>query len=168
MMAKDKVKMCPFCEGNVPYDAEDCRYCGSSFVKGSQKARTPYQTEDSLAGLYEPPYSPDRSSSRFGISSPEDRNEEEEVAVKPEKKKKERTTSPTNDAEEGNKLGSILLLSIGGWLFTLSWLLFFLSDQGAITLQWKSNYWPVYLVVSTLFLYQGWKKLSASQNQSSA
>lgn len=167
MMAKDKVKMCPFCEGNVPYDAEDCRYCGSSFVKGAQKARTPYQTEDSLAGLYEPPYSPDRSSSRFGISSPEEREVEEEPPII-EKRKKEKTTSPKVDAEEGDKLGSILLLSIGGWLFTLSWLLFFLSDQGTITLQWKSKYWPIYLVVSALFIYQGWKKLIVPHSQSSS
>ncbi len=167
MGIKEKVKMCPFCEGNVPYDAEDCRYCGSSFVKGSQKARTPYQTEDSLAGLYEPPYSPDRTSSRFGISSPEEREkEEEEEPVKEEKKKKEKVVEAKVDAEEGNKLGSILLLSIGGWLFTLSWLLFFLSDQGTITLQWKSKYWPLYLLVSALFIYQGWKKLSAIRSES--
>ena len=169
MAIKDKVKMCPFCEGNVPIDAEDCRYCGSSFIKGSQKARTPYQTEDSLAGLYEPPYSPDRSSSRFGISSPEDREKEQEDETPPleEKKKKEKTPSLKVDPEEESKLGSILLLSIGGWLFTLSWLLFFLSDQGTITLQWKSKYWPLYLLVSALFLYQGWKKLSAIRPQSS-
>lgn len=174
MGLKEKVKMCPFCEGNVPIEAEDCRYCGSSFIKGSTKARTPYQTEDSLAGLYEPPYSPDRSSSRFGISSPEEREEPEEF-LKEEKKIREKASStkadqkadPRADLDEGNKLGSILLLSIGGWLFTLSFLLFFLSDQGKVSLEWKSKYWPIYLLVSTLFLYQGWKKLSAINTQSS-
>ena len=170
MGLKETVKMCPFCEGNVPIEAEDCRYCGSSFVKGSTKARTPYQTEDSLAGLYEPPYSPDRSSSRFGISSPEEREEIEEPP-KEEKKTREKASSmktdPRTDLDEGNKLGSILLLSIGGWLFTLSFLLFFLSDQGKVSLEWKSKYWPLYLLVSALFLYQGWKKLSAINSQSS-
>ncbi len=165
MGLKEKVKMCPFCEGNVPLDAEDCRYCGSSFLKGTPKIRTPYQTEDSLAGLYEPPYSPDRSSSRFGITSPEEREEPEE-APKEEKKIREKVPVAKADLDEGNKLGSILLLSIGGWLFTLSWLLFFLSDQGKVSLEWKSKYWPIYLVVSAIFLYQGWKKLSTIHPES--
>ena len=134
MSTKEKVKMCPFCEGNVPFDAEDCRYCGSSFAKGATKVRTPYQTEDSLAGLYDPPYSPDRSSSRFGIREPEVREEEEEEPPKAEVKRAEKITSSKTDAEESSKLGSILLLSIGGWLFTLAWLLFFLSDDGKVLL----------------------------------
>ncbi len=158
MGTKEKVKMCPFCEGNVAFDAEECRYCGSSFVKSSIKERTPYQTEDSLAGLYDPPYSPARGSSRFGITAPPEKEEEEDL-VKEEPKKK--APSPKIDAEEGNKLGSILLLSIGGQLFTLAWLLFFLSDSGKLTLEWKSKYWPLYLLISALFLFQGWKKLSS-------
>ncbi len=158
MGLKEKVKMCPFCEGNVPFEAEDCRYCGSSFSKGATKVRTPYQTEDSLAGLYQPPYSPDKTSSRFGIIAPEE-PEEEIVEEKVPEKKREKKVSPKLNAEESSKLGSILLLSIGGWLFTLAWLLFFLSDQGKVALEWKSKYWPLYLILSVLFLYQGWKKL---------
>ena len=156
---KEKVKMCPFCEGNVSFDAEECKYCGASFLKGSAKVRTPYQTEDSLAGLYDPPYSPDRSSSRFGIATPEEREEEEPLK---EEIKKETVTSKQEDAEEGNKLGSILLLSVGGQLFTLAWLLFFFSDQGRVALEWKSKYWPIYLVISGILLYQGWKKLTTA------
>ncbi len=167
MSIKEKVKMCPYCEGNVPYDAEDCRYCGSSFAKGASKARSPYQTEDSLAGLYDPPYSPDRTSSRFGISSPEEPEEKEEEVPKEEKKRPEKVSSEKSDLEEGNKLGSILLLSIGGQLFTLAWLLFFFSDEGRVHLEWKSKYWPLYLLFSAVFLFQGWKKLSAIQAKSS-
>ena len=159
MSLKDKVKMCPFCEGSVPFDAEDCRYCGASFIKGSSKVRTPYQTEDSLAGLYDPPYSPDRSSSRFGIASPQEREEEEEEEPLQEAKK---APLKQEDPEEGNKIGSILLLSIGGQLFTLAWLLFFFSDQGKVSLEWKSTYWPIYLVISGILLFQGWKKLAAT------
>lgn len=167
MSIKEKVKMCPYCEGNVPFDAEECRYCGSSFAKGASKARSPYQTEDSLAGLYDPPYSPDRTSSRFGISSPEEVEEKEEEIPKEEKKRVEKPLSDKTDIEEGNKLGSILLLSIGGQLFTLAWLLFFFSDGGKVELEWKSKYWPLYLLFSGLFLYQGWKKLSSIQAKSS-
>lgn len=160
---KEKVKMCPFCEGSVAFDAEECRYCGSSFVKGSPKIRMPYQTEDSLAGLYEPPYSPDRSSSRFSVAEPVEK-EEEEVLPKETRKK---STPKKEDREETSKLGSILLLSIGGQLFTLAWLLFFFSDQGKVALEWKSSYWPIYLIISGLFLFQGWKKLSVASIQSS-
>ena len=162
MMAKEKVKMCPFCEGNVAFDAEECRYCGSSFIKGATKVRAPYQTEDSLAGLYDPPYSPDRSSSRFGIRAPEEREE----AVEEEEKPLPKAQVKESSEEEGNKLGSILLLSIGGQLFTLAWLLFFFSDQGKVSLEWTSKYWPIYLVISGILLFQGWKKLNAVGNRS--
>jgi len=165
MGVKEKVKMCPFCEGNVPFEAEDCRYCGSSFSKGARKVRTPYQTEDSLAGLYQPPYSPDKTSSRFGITAPHETMEEVE-AEPVEAKKKEKRVSPKVSSEESSKLGSILLLSIGGWLFTLAFLLFFLSDQGKVALEWKSKYWPIYLISAVLFLYQGFKKLKSAPNSS--
>jgi hypothetical protein len=92
--------------------------------------------------------------------------EKEEEIPKEEKKRVEKRPSDKSDMEEGNKLGSILLLSIGGQLFTLAWLLFFFSDGGKVELAWKSKYWPLYLLFSGLFLYQGWKKLSAIQAKS--
>jgi hypothetical protein len=157
MSPKDKVKMCPFCEGSVLIDASDCNYCGSSFAKQTQKKSNLYQQSDSLASLYDPPYSKDRTSSRFGIRV-DDSNDEEEVGEKEEVKKQVKQTVK-KDADEGHKLGAILLLSMGGQLFTLAWLLFFLSDDGKLSLEWSSKYWPIYLLISFLFIMQGWKKL---------
>lgn len=147
---KEKIKLCPFCEGSVALEAEECRYCGSSLMKVGVKVRAPYQTEESLAGLYDPPYSPERS--RLGIETVQE--EEEEVVEQPAVR-----AVIKEDAEEGNRLGAILLLSLGGQLFTLAWLLLFFSDQGRVSLEWASKYWPVYLGLSVVMLYQGWKKV---------
>ena len=156
MSPKDKVKMCPFCEGSVAFDRDDCNYCGSSFSKQSAKKSSLYSSNDSLAALYDPPYSKDRTSSRFGIRVNEEIEEEVEEKEAPKKIEKK---AIKRDSDEGHKLGSILLLSIGGQLFTLAWLLFFLSDDGKLTLEWTSKYWPIYLLISFLFIMQGWKKL---------
>ncbi len=185
MRTKDKGKMCPYCEGTVPIDALDCKYCGSSFAKKAT-SRGAYQTEDSLASLYEPPYAPTRKSAVHGIPEQEasapamhdpmaDHYEEEEenpilrspprprktarrapVKSKASKKKQEEDTEEV----ESTQIGSLLLLSLGGHLFTLAWLLFFFSDHGKLVLEWKARYWFIYLLISLPLLYHGWKKLS--------
>jgi ribosomal protein L40E len=53
----EKLKMCPFCEGEIPLEATDCNYCGSSLLK-TRRPKPAYPAEESLASLYEPPYSP--------------------------------------------------------------------------------------------------------------
>ena len=56
MSELEKVKMCPYCEGSVSLHASSCKYCGSSFSK-EESENSFYGTEkDSLASLYEPPY----------------------------------------------------------------------------------------------------------------
>ncbi len=183
MQTKDKVKMCPYCEGSIPLNALECKYCGSSLLK---KAGTisPYQTEDSLASLYEPPYAPTRKATNFAIPDPEIpatllrdpmQSEEEEEAhfnALPQKKPTTRRsptqkrhppqTTEESEEEESAQIGSLLLLSLGGHLFTLAWLLFFFSDHGRLVLEFKSRYWFIYLLISLPLLYKGWKKLSSN------
>lgn len=152
----EKVKMCPFCEGSIPLEATDCAYCGSSLLK-ARKAKPIYHNEESLASLYDPPYSPHkRGSAPFSETHIREPLHEEE-RVESQEKGEGGSDSVESLKEEG--LGSLLLLSLGGQLFTLSWVLFFFSHHGRLILEWKSRYWMVYLAVSLLFLYQGWKKL---------
>ncbi len=166
--------MCPYCEGSIPINAQECKYCGSSFMKKTSNV-SPYQTEDSLASLYEPPYAPTRKTASFAIPDPEmsssmlrdpimDNEEEEETFPrrKPTLKKPTHAQQVESDEEESAQIGSILLLSLGGLLFTLAWLLFFFSDHGKLVLEWKSRYWFIYLLVSIPMLYKGWKKLSSN------
>jgi hypothetical protein len=164
MTTKEKLKMCPYCEGSITVDATECKYCGSSLIKGAKKAR-PYQTAESLASLYDPPYAPHRKSGQVGVpvanyllgdEDDEDDDFEEEVKQEPPSQKEK-----VAKAQEGNYLGALLLLSIGGVLFTLAWLLFFFSDHGRLVLEWKSRYWPFYLLLSLPLLYKGWTKLNS-------
>ena len=180
MHTKDKVKMCPYCEGTIAIQATECHYCGSSLVKKGSMASA-YQTEDSLASLYEPPYAPTKKSPVYSIPRTEaapktvrdpladqdDELEEYRSISRPKKILKRgvkpQTREGTSDAdeeEETTQIGALLLLSLGGHLFTLAWLLFFLSDHGKLVLEWKSRYWFIYFLVSLPLLYKGWKKLS--------
>ena len=182
MRTKDKVKMCPYCEGSISILAEECKYCGSSLAKKSTASRA-YQTEDSLASLYEPPYAPSRKSAVYGVPEQEasstsvndpmaghyEEEEEENPILRsvPKPKRSPRKTSTRKksvnkeeEEEEQAQIGSLLLLSLGGHLFTLAWLLFFFSDHGKLVLEWKSRYWFVYLILSVPLIYKGWKKLS--------
>jgi len=81
----------------------------------------------------------------------DDYYEEEEMASK---KKKQKVVE-----EERSNLGALLLLSIGGVLFTLAWLLFFFSDHGRVILEWKSKFWFAYLLLSIPVLYKGYQEL---------
>lgn len=168
MSTKEKVRMCPFCEGSIGVDATECKYCGSSLLKGAKSSL--YQTQDSLASLYEPPYSPSRKgNTRLGVSVDhfaEDNQEEEleNVHLASERVVKTRTPfleekSEEEEDSESSHLGALLLLSIGSQLFTLAWLLFFFSDHGKLVLEWKSRYWFIYALCSLPLLYQGWKRL---------
>lgn len=165
MKAKDKVKMCPFCEGTVSLDATECRYCGSAFSRPARTNGSPYQTEDSLASLYEPPYAPRRGTFSRAPTidlSEEIEEEEEEPVVRPRGRAKAiAEPAPAveeNEEKERSQIGSLVLLSIGSQLFTLGWLLFFFSSHGRLTLEWKSRYWFIYLLLSLPCIYHGWKK----------
>lgn len=169
--------MCPYCEGSIPLQAQECKYCGSSLVKKA-RASSAYQTEDSLASLYEPPYAPAKKTFSHGIpeqealtrSYAEEEENTDSLSIRPAPTRRipKKAKQPSNDSEmlaededeESSQIGSLLLLSLGGHLFTLAWLLFFFSDHGKLVLEWKSRYWFIYFLLSLPLLYKGWKKLS--------
>ena len=154
------MKMCPFCEGHIPSHVVNCKYCGSSLVGNFKKQ--PHDTiEENLAKLYDPPYSPNRTTSPFAQSYADsdmdytsDDLDDDENYETPIKTKEEDV--------ESSQIGSLLLLSIGGQLFTLAWLIFFFADHGRLTLEWKSRYWFIYFLISLPLIYNGWKKLRRS------
>lgn len=172
METKERVKLCPFCEGMIAIEAKVCRFCGSTISHEEAKEPSPYEIDDSLASMYSPPYAPNKTQPEQPPATPQPssyeyeephaqhRYREEEVSYK---KQTEETKEEEKEAEvaEESHIGALLLLSIGAQLFTLSWLLFFFSDHGRLTLEWKSRYWVLYLIISLPLLYHGWKRIKA-------
>jgi hypothetical protein len=149
MEKKDKLKLCPYCDGRVVIEATECPYCGEGFGEGlRQEKPRARRLDESLASSYEPPYVA-KFHTKPGVPSTaswrEERVKEEDVAEEPEEAKK--------------SLVSLLLLSIGANLFTLGWLLFFFSERGKLTLEWKSRYWALYVLLSIVPLYYGFRSL---------
>lgn len=169
--------MCPYCEGRVEMSATNCTYCGSFFEEcvpeytqseyepideppteptyqeaqyvhqeiGQEAIHQSETQSESVTSHYQPPYNP----------TFDDPLEQKEITKTIRKKK------PKAEAkkEEKSSIFALLFLSIGGYLFTIAWALFFFSNKGKLTLELSSNYWPLYLLLSAPLFYQGWKKL---------
>ncbi len=157
MGVKTKVKMCPFCEGDIDINATVCKYCGSS-LNTKPINDSLYETGDSLASLYDPPYAPNKRSKQHGV--PYNDYKDEVYENKNEEKNKENQENTDNEEEERSSLSAILFLSIGSTLFTIAWFLFFFSDNGQVVLELKSRYWPFYLIASLPLIYHGYKKIN--------
>jgi len=172
MDIKERMKLCPFCEGRISWNAQKCRYCNSLL---EEKEEDNYGKSSS--DLYDPPYSPDKGIPRFSSressyvendggffsdSSMEggcDRGEYVDNTKQSNAHHMREKTQKSTEEDAHLSVTSILLLSVGGQLFTLSWFLFFCSDNGKVCLEWKSCYWPIYLGVSLVCFFQGLKKL---------
>jgi hypothetical protein len=173
MNTKDRQKMCSHCDGRIPYDADVCPYCASAQT-GSPAQVPPQEAhhqslQDSLTALYHPPYG--------GKTPTFLRNEEPTPAnfnppKEPMAEKRFQSTSaalgvptiPVDQAEsaavdEGkSSFWPILLLSVGANLLTIGLLQLFFSDNGALRLEWKSDYWFVYCLGALPLFYLGFKK----------
>ena len=55
---------------------------------------------------------------------------------------------------------TLLLLTTGSVFFLFSLVLLLFSHDGILTLQWNSEYWPLYLIVALASLFYGFKHLS--------
>ncbi|MBM3200793.1 MAG: hypothetical protein FJZ56_00100 [Chlamydiae bacterium] len=150
MDKKEKLKLCPYCDGRVVIEACECPFCGEEFGEGlTQERPRSRRLDESLVSSYEPPYVA-KSRTKAGVPNQTPRREEPVKLVEEEKE----------DTQESKKsFISLLLLSVGANLFTLGWLLFFFSERGKLTLEWKSRYWPVYVLCSLAPLYYGFRSL---------
>ncbi len=158
METKEKLKLCPYCDGRVPIETTECLYCGELFGEGVTKEKPKQKSRleemrplaESLASSYEPPYVA-KSHTKPGVPNFSPRREE--------------TLAPPvaqEEPEEAKKnVFSLLLLSIGSHLFTLGWLMFFFAEKGRLTLEWKSRYWPLYVLLSLPPLYYGIRSLKS-------
>lgn len=151
MKPADRQKMCPNCDGRVAYDATQCPYCFATLqVEGAaQGAPFKHQTlQDSLTNLYTPPYG----------ARPAEPAEEKKSLTKTSEPTAAVATVEKEDVSDNKNFWPILLLSLGGNLFTLGVLQFFFSDQGVVKLEVNGGYWFLFILLSLPLFYFGFKQ----------
>ena len=184
MKQVDRTKTCWSCEADVSFESTYCPFCGtdllaplpeSSRSKPFEEEKFSHQSlEESLASLYKPPYSA-RNKQGFGIP-----DEKEEIAfsqVEPPKENplfqpyenEEELPSEVIEEPPVEKQSSevvyqgavlpLLLLLIGTHLFLLGVLILFFSSHGRVVLEWNSQHWFLYPLISAPLLFFGFRLL---------
>jgi hypothetical protein len=141
MKTVDRLKMCPNCDGRIALDAAQCPYCFTTLQVEAHKSYTPPPVQENF--LYSAPYS-----SKPAESAPKT-IPSQEAALPLEK-----------EEDQNPAFWPILLLTVGGNLFTLAILQFLFSDHGIVRLEINGSYWFLMLLVSLPLFYFGLKKAS--------
>ncbi len=145
MKSADRQKMCPNCDGRIPYEATQCPYCFTPVqVESSQPSLFKNQSiQDSLTNVFTPPYSsksePEEKKTPF-------RAPEDAVMAK---------AAPMAQVDETSVFWPVLLLSLAGNLFTLGILQFFFSENGIVKLEISSAYWFLMVLVALPLFFFG-------------
>jgi len=165
MQSSERTKLCWNCEGEVGYDAIFCPYCGSDIKRPKSQSMDESQENhykslnDSLASLYRPPYLA-REDHGYGV--PDEREEE----VFEEEIDAHNPFAAPSDVEveekepDGRFVWALLFLLLGSQMLTLGLLVLFFSEEGLLTLEWKSQFWFLYCLLSAPLLFVGYKCLS--------
>lgn len=174
MKSTEKEKMCSTCDGMIPFDVDNCPYCGTEQNARQQNSfQTPiFKTqslEDSLTSLYTPPYMGKRP--QFG-QQPEISTHEEtpmtsynnapiykEVTEKPQMNPLLGATVEEEEASPQNSFFCTLLLTLGANFCILGLIQLFFSKNGILRLEWNANYWFFYCLIGAPLIYFGMKKL---------
>ena len=156
MTDRPKVKLCWNCEGHLELNQENCPYCGVyvSPIEGSgssEPVTPPYQVEEKQDTHEEVPPSP------YHTEQQEVTTPQPEVSVKVAEHKELKKQA----IAEGITLvlTPMLLLVSGSLFFFFSLVLLLFSQDGIFTLKWNADHWYLYLTVSLLMLFFGWKTL---------
>ncbi|MEX0961617.1 MAG: zinc ribbon domain-containing protein [Simkaniaceae bacterium] len=166
METSERKKLCWNCEGDVNYDAIFCPFCGSDLKRPKPLSQLMPEDEhykslnDSLASLYKPPYI---AREEHGYGVPDEREEDfyEDDDVDDPIASRGLASVDEEEETEGRFVWALILLSFGGNLLTLGLLIFFFSDKGSLVLEWKRQYWFLYALLSSPFLFMGWKCFSS-------
>jgi hypothetical protein len=149
MKPVDRQKMCPNCDGRIPYEATQCPYCFTT--QQADNHTKSFTSADPLTALYNPTYTAQKpaESSEF------------KTVTKPASASPEIPLSEEKESEGKNSFWSILLCSIGSNLLCLGLLQFFFAEHGVLRLEMNASYWFLMLVIGTPMMYFGFKKLSS-------
>lgn len=167
MQSSERRKLCWNCEGGVSYDAIFCPYCDSDLKRPknesmeSNKDNHYKSLNDSLASLYRPPYLA-REDHGYGV--PDEKEEEffdEDLEENADYASSLQSKMMAQESDqEGRFVWALLLLLMGGNLLTLGLLILFFSEAGSLTIEWKSQYWFIYILLSCPLMFVGWKCLT--------
>ena len=137
MKPVDRQKICPNCDGRIPYDAAQCTYCFATLQVDNSSSKLFSSPE---TPLYTPPYSA-------------------KLATEPSQPRATvKSVSPENtEVTDAQSFLPILCLILGGNLLTLGILQFFFSDHGVVRLEINGSYWFLMLLVSLPLFYYGLK-----------
>lgn len=155
MKQADRQKMCTNCDGRVAYEATQCPYCFTTMqaeapVQGNLFKSSPPQ--DNLTSLFTPPY-----------SARETASEEKKTFKKAPESAAPKIPVEKETVSENKSFWPILLLTLGGNLFTLGVLQFFFAEQGVVRLDINASYWFLFIVLSLPLFYFGYKQLGQTQ-----
>lgn len=183
MRAKDRVKLCPFCEGNISFDALVCPYCGSHLDRAKNEKYEPKEEvqslQEHLEALYQRPSIPQHREKKVDHVLEEEKpfyhdlTEDNTVSSKSRdlfddqldlfnyvETEQSREVDSTEESKESHEvIWSLFFLSMGSQLLILSILILLFSTHGRVVLEWKSRYWIVYFLLSLPSLCFGWHLL---------
>lgn len=158
MQENERLKMCNGCEGRIPLEASSCPYCGAQWEEklrhassGPQPLFKAQTLQESLASLYNPPYS-------SAPPTPEQRREALERTLYPQDG--HAAALGEQVIEESGVLWPTLLLSLGAQLLCVGLLQLLLSERGVLRLEWNSHYWFLFCLLALPLLVFGYKKAS--------
>lgn len=145
MSATPKKKLCWNCEGRVALSEENCPFCGvylssSALINQADENSThiaPYQNINDQT-IPDSPYS--------------NKNENEDSLSSEDSLEESHSTSKSS-------LLALTLLLAGSIFFIFGLILLVFARQGTLTLQWNASYWFVYLGMSVILLFMGWRSL---------
>lgn len=171
MQPKDRQKMCSHCEGRIPYEVDNCPYCGVDQVKGSGFSPGKQVHHQSLQDSLTAPYSPSHAARPLQAAAPAPSMQFSKPSMPPSFEKKPLPAPAVTSAQalpseqvslqEKRAFLPILFLSLAGNLMTIGMLQFLFSDGGLLKLEWNASYWFLYCLGSVPLFFFGLKKAGA-------
>lgn len=153
MNAIPKKKLCWNCEGNVAREVDNCPYCGVYL----------HASEEMDSGFWNPSYRPSEEQDlESNIPSPpyQSTESEKDSVIEPLHVS---TAIQTKDLASFKQLKQdlfpILFLMAGSIFFIFGLVVYFFSEGGTLTLQWKEEYGLYFLLLSAPLLHFGWRYL---------
>lgn len=159
--------MCSHCEGRIPYEVDNCPYCGVDQAKGSGFSPVKQVHHQSLQDSLTAPYSPQHAPRPLQAAAPAMQFTKPVSPVD----KKSLPQAPVSQAQalvaeevathEKRAFFPILFLSLAGNLLTIGLLQLLFSEGGSLRLEWDASYWFLYCLAAIPLLFFGMKKAGA-------
>lgn len=148
-----KKKLCWNCEGSVGFSEEHCPFCGV-YLSPTSPPEEEVNLTESEEFVHEPPYRLDEE---------REKNQEHSSPYSSQDSKKNHqhsSSASSSSADELRQIATPMVMILAGSVFFLFGLVLVLfSKDGKLTLQWKSDFWYVYMTCSLLMLFWGWRTL---------